>query len=135
MPAHFLSSRREARKLGPALLGLGLLAVLGTSSGCVPPLRREPLTADQILQMTKDKAPPDLIIQKIRDSRTVYVLHAEDVKALLDKGIDPKVVDEMLETRVREAEYNCGYYYPYPYYPYPYYYGPYFGIGYRFDIP
>ncbi len=108
-----------------AAIGLGLLAFGAT--GCTSAqYRREPFTTAQIIQMSKEKVPADEIIHRIRLSHTVYPLTAIDVKNLLDQGVDPKVVDEMMQTRVREAEQNCATYYPYPYSPYDD--GPYYGL-------
>ena len=112
----------------PVLLAGGLLLLL---SGCHagPEYRPEPLTREQILEMVRAGRPPDEIIQMIRESRTVYVLHARDVKDLLDKGVPEPVVDEMLQTRLRDLEnYYRRYYYYSP--PYPYFYGPTVGIHY-----
>ncbi len=127
--ANSLSGRGIVRV---AVLCLGMLG-MGAACGCRSfAYRREPLSTASIIEMSREKVPPDEIIQKIRDSRTVYVLHARDVKELLDKGVDERVIDEMLQTPIREARYNS--YYCSPYYPYPYYYGPYFGIGYGVTV-
>ena len=69
----------------------------------------------------------------MKESRTVYQLKAVDVRDLLEKGVDERVVDEMLETRIRDLEdrYRYRYYY-YPYYYYPYHHpahGPYHFSG------
>jgi hypothetical protein len=121
-----LASARPSLRWGAALGSLLLAAFL--AAGCrTYPLRYNPLTIAEVLQMSVEKRPPDEIIQRIRESHTVYVLHARDVKDLLEKGVDERVVDEMLQTRLREIEQNARYYYGYPY---PYYYGPYFGFGY-----
>jgi hypothetical protein len=110
-------------------LVLGALLVLGASAtGCRSyAVRRDPLTTAQVIQLSQEKRPPEEVIQKIRESRTVYILHARDVKDLLDRGVDERVVDEMLQTRIHDLE---NYYQSWYYYPYPYYYGPHFGFGY-----
>jgi hypothetical protein len=91
-------------------------------------MRPEPFTTEQIVEMSRAKVPAEEIIRKIRESRTVYPLHAGDVKRLLDEGVDERVVDEMLQTRLREMRD----YYGYPYYYPPPYYGPRIGFGYAF---
>jgi hypothetical protein len=100
-------------------------ALVAGSAGCAGrSWKREPFTTAQIVQMSKENVPPEEIIRKIHDSRTVYMLTSIDVKNLLDQGVNPRVVDAMMETRVREARsYYDSYYYP------PYY-GPYFGFTY-----
>jgi hypothetical protein len=111
------------------LILLGGLALAGVSSGCrTYQYRPEPLTTAQVIALSAEKRPVEEIIQRIRESRTVYLLHARDVKDLLDKGVDERVVDEMLETRLRDERAWRRYYYGYPYY----YYGPSIGFGYRF---
>ncbi len=118
------SSRRSTGAL--VLAALGFAGIL--SAGCQSSeMRREPVSTDQVLQMVSQGRPPEEIIRKIRESRTVYFLHARDVKELLDRGVPESVIDEMLQTRVREAELSSPYYGPYYY---PYYYGPHVGIGY-----
>ena len=117
---------KAAKMALAAVMGLGLLS--GGPAGCAgAQYRREPFTTAQIVQMSKEKVPAEEIIRKIRLSHTVYPLTSLDVKSLLDEGVDPKVVDEMMHTRIREAVENCGSYYPHPYYPYSY--GPYYGFG------
>ena len=110
---------------------LGGLLFAALSSGCrTYEYRPEPLTTAQIISMSAEKRPVEEIISKIRESRTVYILHARDVKDLLEKGVDEQVVDEMLETRLRdERAWRRSYYYGYPYY----YYGPSIGFGYHFS--
>ena len=106
------------RCLAPALFA-ALLAL-----GCQHvEYRPEPFTTEQILQETRQQVPADDIIRRIRESRTVYPIRARDVKSLLEQGVDERVVDEMMQTPVREAEY---YSWKYPYYPYSYYYYPYY---------
>src|SRR5262245_41556108 len=111
-----------SRRGGPAALLALVAAGALSAAGCKTyPYHREPVTTAQILQWSQAKVTPEEIIQRIRDSRTVYIVHARDVKDLLEKGVDERVVDEMLRTRIREAEDYWRYYY---YYPYPYAAGP-----------
>lgn len=101
-----------------------LLAFLALTSGCQTyVVRREPLTTGQVIQMSAERLPPEEIIRRIRESRTVYILRARDVKDLLEKGVDERVVDEMLDSRLRDVE-------RYYRYSHPYYYGPAVGVGY-----
>ena len=62
--------------------------------------------------------PPETIIASIERSETVYLLKARDVQDLLERGVDERIVDYMLETRIRQIEefYRSSFYY-YPYYP------------------
>jgi len=116
------SSLRLAASAG--LLTALVLAVAGCRTYV---LRPQPLATAEIIRLSAEKRPPEEIIQRIRESHTVYLLRARDVKDLLEKGVDERVVDEMLETRIRDAEAYYRSWYPY----YPYSYGPYIGVGYR----
>jgi hypothetical protein len=83
------------------------------------------LTVAEIIRMSKEGVPPEEIIQKMRESRTIYVgMDAADVVKLHENGVDDKVINYMLETekwdRERRAYYNARYYWgPYwhPYWP------------------
>lgn len=107
-----------------------LSVLLVQSTGCrpyevLPP--PEPLTEVEIIRMSKEGLPPEQIIQKIRESRTIYIgMGAADVVKLHENGVDDKVINFMMETekwdRERRAYYRSAYYwdpYGYPYYPHP----------------
>lgn len=76
--------------------------------------------------MSEEGRSPEEIITRIKQSETIYSLRARDVWDLIERGVDDRVVDYMMETRLRELEslYRNQYYY-YGYYP-----GPYWGFGY-----
>jgi hypothetical protein len=79
------------------------IALLPLAGGCqyeiheVPP--PEPFTEMEIIRLSKEGVPPNDIIAKIRDSRTVYILDAKDVVRLHETGVDDKVIDYMLATQ------------------------------------
>jgi hypothetical protein len=79
----------------------------------IPP--REPLTTEQIVQLTREGQPPEVIIDKIRASGTVYIMSADDVVKLNEQGVDKKVIDEMLQTEKRDLQRRAYYHYPYWY--------------------
>jgi hypothetical protein len=58
----------------------------------------EPLRVPQILEMTREGVPPDTIIARIRESNTVYRLHAHQVAQLSRDGVNQKVLDYMQQT-------------------------------------
>lgn len=105
------------------------VAVLGMSSGCyqVQPLP-DPLPAARVVDMSGEGRSPEEIIGEIRKSRTVYFLRSGEVKALLEQGVDERVVDYMLETRIRDLERR----HRYDYYPYWYPYYPYWHVGFGY---
>ena len=107
-------------KSGGALLAAFLTTLL---AGCTtpPPPPPDPVTLEQIIAMSSEGRTPEEIIQKIAKSRTLYELKTEDVLRLTDGGVDPVVIDFMLETHRRYIRYR----YSYPYYYDPWWYGPY----------
>ncbi len=105
------------------------LAALALGAGCrsLPP--PDPLTTQEVIALSVEGAAPEEIIREINDSRTVYVLRARDVKDLLERGVDERVVDHMLETRIRDVErYYRSLWYHYPYYGW----GPHWHFGYYY---
>ncbi|SPD76393.1 conserved hypothetical protein [uncultured Desulfobacterium sp.] len=61
-----------------------------------------PVTFEEVIRLTQDKVPPDTIIKKIRESHTVFRLNSEEVTELRRQGVDPKVVDFMMNTYVEQ---------------------------------
>jgi hypothetical protein len=70
----------------PALILLIWISVL---SGCATLgfKKPEPVTVDQVIQMSKNNVPPETIVQKMRDSDTVYRLTAAQLAELHDMGV------------------------------------------------
>ncbi len=106
---------------GGTCLPVVLVALL---AGCkfyqVPP--PEPVTLENIIAMSQEDRTPEEIIAEIEKSRTLYKLETADILKLTEGGVDPKVVDYMLETHRRALE--SRYRYRYPYYYDPWWYGP-----------
>ncbi len=94
-------------------------------AGCkyyqVPP--PEPVRLETIITMSQEGKTPEEIIAEIEKSRTLYRLETADILKLTEGGVDPTVVDYMLEIfrRALESQYR----YRYPYYYDPWWYGPY----------
>ena len=81
-----------------------------------------PLTEEEIIRMSKEGMPPEKVIERIRDSRTIYIMDTADVLRLHELGVPTEIIDYMLNTRIKALERQASYPY-YPYYPY-YSYGP-----------
>lgn len=104
------------------------LALVGCKYYQVPP--PEPVTLEDIISMSLDGKTPEEIIAEIEKSRTLYELKTADILKLTEGGVDPKVIDYMLEVHRRALESRYRYAYPYyydpwwwgPYPPYPFYY-------------
>jgi hypothetical protein len=85
--------------LVPALLAVTALG------GCQAPAPLPPaLTTQEIVEWSKSGKPPGEIIARIHESRAVYPLRAKEAHDLIEQGVDEGVVDEMLQTRVRQME-------------------------------
>ncbi len=79
----------------------------------------EQLRADQIVELTRQGQPPEEIIRKIHQSRTVYIMDAQDIVDLDKRGVDKAVIDCMIEThrrdlRRRRHHRDRVYFYPHP---------------------
>ena len=113
----------KSRPHGGPPLRLTVFALL--LAGCkyyqVPP--PDPVTLEDIIAMSLDGRTPEQIIGEIDKSRTLYELKTADILKLTEGGVDPKVIDHMLEVyrRALQSQYR----YMYPYYYDPWWYGPY----------
>jgi len=73
---------------------------LSVFAGCTFPLSnpRPPVTVPQILEMSEAGVPPDTIVQKMRDSGTVYRLQASQLAKLKERGMPDAVLNYMQQT-------------------------------------
>ncbi len=86
-----------------------VLLTFGLAAGCSAPGARTSgphPTPRQVLDMTRAGKSPREIIADIRDSRQPYILNSGEVQELLRQGVDPKVVDAMLDSPYREDRYR-----------------------------
>lgn len=110
-----------AAGLGVALLALSGCAAMGTRESGVRP---QPVRIATIIQWSKEGMPPKDIIQKIRDSGTVYRFRADQFVRLHEEGVPYPVlnymqaayVDAVSRDRTRRylrawTPYDDGYYY------------------------
>jgi hypothetical protein len=99
----------------------------------------DPLSLDDVIELSHRAVPPGLIIHYMYKVDTVYVLAKSDVRRLRSQGVSEQVIAYMLSTG--PGYYGppgpppyAGYpypgpYYPYGPYPYEYYGGPVFFVG------
>jgi hypothetical protein len=125
IPTQAVTRSRAARG---TRLSIVLAAVL---LGCASVESRPPVTTEQVIQLSKQGVPPADIIQKMRDSGTVYRLSGSQLGRLKSEGVDDEVLDYMQDTylaaaRMRgSAEYGSYWGSPWAWGPYPYsYWGP-----------
>jgi hypothetical protein len=83
-----------------AIAGSAILA------GCVSMPIPAPVTVSEIVQWSRENVPADVIIQRMRDSRTVYRLKASQLVTLSDEGVSPKVLDYMQSTYLAAVRQN-----------------------------
>jgi hypothetical protein len=93
------------------LCGLSLSVLPGCAYSVSNPL--PPVTVPQIVEMTKIGVPPEDIVQKMRDSGTVYRLGPSQLAQLQEQGVPEAVLNYMQQTYLeavredqRRADYN-----------------------------
>lgn len=83
------------------------------------------LSISDIEVLTRADVSSGVILRYLRDHGTVYYLSSADVTGLRKAGVDPSVVDYMLQT-ARGGYWGAG---PYPYFGYGYGYDPFWYPG------
>jgi hypothetical protein len=112
-----------------------VLVVLASAaiSACATFEKREPMTLEQVVQMSKDGAHPADVINRIKDSRTVFMLTGSQYAKLREDGVDDSVLDYIQRSYVASVEMDSYVRYRTMYWGYgwgsPYYY-PYYGPRY-----
>jgi hypothetical protein len=61
---------------------------------------KPPVTVPQIVLMSKEGVPADEIIEKMRESGTVYRLQASQLAQLKEQGVPDAVIDYMQQTYI-----------------------------------
>ena len=95
-----------SQKFSPGKNGaLVLLICAALLSGCAALgiKEPEPLTVGQVIQMSKNDVPPEIIVNKMRDSESVYRFTAAQLAELHDMGVADQVLNYMQQTYL-EAE-------------------------------
>ena len=76
-------------------------------AGCsTPGNKKVPVTAGEIVQMSKSGTPAADIIAKIRESGTVYPMKASELANLKEQGVSAEVIDYMQQTYLRAIQSN-----------------------------
>lgn len=96
------SREKPARTGNPALIFLMIVMFLG---GCTPFTGSErtppPVTVSEIIQLSKKGVPANEMIEKMRESRTVYRLTAAQLAQLHYQRVPDRVIDYMQRTYLR----------------------------------
>jgi hypothetical protein len=95
-------------------------------------LHDDDLSISDIESLSRARVNGGVILRYIRDQGTVYYLGTSDIKGLQRAGVDPSVIDYMLQT-ARGGYWGQG---PYPYFGGydPYFFGPGFGFGFGYGF-
>ena len=92
--------KKLSQRQGLALIFLTCLTLL---SVCATLFKQpEPVTVDQVIEMSKEGVPAEAIVKKMRDSETVYRLTAAQLAKLHDVGVADPVLDYMQRTYIEE---------------------------------
>jgi hypothetical protein len=59
---------------------------------------KPPVTVSEVIQMSKENVPPETVVHKMRESRTVYRLNAAQLAQLHDQGVQDQVINYMQQT-------------------------------------
>lgn len=93
------------RRFGSSTLRLGVAAGLVLlHSACAGVGPRPPLPVSEVVAMSKSGTAPELIITKIRTTRTAYAAHGSDFGKLADLGVKPPVLDVIQVRFVNDVE-------------------------------
>lgn len=90
-----------SRWLYVGLLAIGLSACSGINFNPPPPV-----TVSEIVAMSRAGEPDKAIIERIRDSGTVYRLSASQLADLRQRGVSNQVIDYMQQTYLRSVRDN-----------------------------
>lgn len=82
---------------------LVLLGGLCLLCGCASPPPKPQVTVDEVVAMSKQGTPPQVLVEKMRDSRSVYRLPASKLLELKREGISDDVLNYMEQTYLTEA--------------------------------
>ncbi|MCE2899062.1 MAG: hypothetical protein ACK50Z_04740 [Betaproteobacteria bacterium] len=118
------------------LLRVVLVLTALVTGGCAAFEKREPMTLDQVVQLSVEGKSADHIINRLSESRTIFALSGSGYARLREQGVDDAVLDFIqrsyvarveLDSRLRYQGWYSPGFYP-PYYrpmmgPWPYWYG------------
>ena len=86
---------RRRISLSMVLAGSALLsgcAALGVDQS------EQPVTVSEVIGMSEENVPAEIIVNKMRDSRAVYRLNAAQLAKLHDRGVQDQVINYMQQT-------------------------------------
>ncbi len=90
-------------------LSIALLTLLALSSCASLYTPRTPLPIAEVVKLSKSGAPPDEIVQRIRDSGTTYALRGSDFAKLKAQGVPDPVLDYLQQSLVSDLDFLTRY--------------------------
>ncbi len=84
---------------------IGCATLSGNPVGPPP----DPVTVQEVVEMTEAGLPPQIIINKIQESHTVYRLQASQLVQLKDMGVSDEVINYMQQTYIDAVRQNQAY--------------------------
>lgn len=93
---YFQPTAARMRSVTIFICGLSLSVFAGCAYSVSNP--RSPITVPQILETSKAGVPPADIVQKMRDSGSVYRLEASELAQLQEQGVPDTVLNYMQQT-------------------------------------
>lgn len=92
--------KRWARRLA----GVSSLTVIAFAAGCATTGPRNPMvTVEDVVQLSHQGVPPKEIIDRMRQSGTIYRLSGSQLAELKDRGVAGPVLDYMQETYLQDV--------------------------------
>jgi hypothetical protein len=88
---------------------IALILLLSLSSCATFYAARKPMPIAEVVELSKSGAPPPLIIQRIRQSRTTYALRGADFAKLRADGVPDAVLDYLQQSFVDDLDLQTRY--------------------------
>lgn len=63
------------------------------AAGPIAPPKAGPLSLEEVVEMARAGTPSNVIVQKLRDSRSSYAITASDASVLAARGVPAEVID------------------------------------------
>jgi hypothetical protein len=90
--------KKILQRQGSASMFLVSSALLGGCATLGFGQNKAPVTVSEVVRMSEEGLPPETIVNKMRDSETVYRLSAAQLAQLHDQGVQDQVINYMQET-------------------------------------
>jgi hypothetical protein len=87
------------------IIYIGCAALSGNPVGPPP----DPVTVKEVVEMTEAGLPPEIIINKIQQSHTVYRIQASQLVQLKEMGVSDEVINYMQQTYIDAVRQNQAY--------------------------